>query len=133
MDTSAGLTAFLIIRMWFGKAVDDFNLDIITLGQSGPQLVASIGNGFTSAYSFFLPFVVSTIATGYFRLLSVCLYYPYCSIFSGLGCVRLPRRPTRLHAHEASCHGWWRWWKVSTRSCAPLRCMSLPYLLCYES
>jgi hypothetical protein len=43
-----GLTAFLITRMWFGKAVDDFNDSIISQGQQGPQLIAAIGNGFTS-------------------------------------------------------------------------------------
>lgn len=45
-----GITSFLINRMWFGKAVDDFNLDIVLLGANGPKLEASIGNGFTSTY-----------------------------------------------------------------------------------
>ncbi|KAI5124661.1 hypothetical protein M0805_004269 [Coniferiporia weirii] len=50
-----GLTAFLVLRMWFGKAVDDFNSGIIALGGEAPQVVASIGNGFTMvwvAYAF---------------------------------------------------------------------------------
>jgi hypothetical protein len=43
---SLGLTAFLIIRMWFDKAVDDFNNSIEAA--HGPDLKASIGNAFTS-------------------------------------------------------------------------------------
>lgn len=43
-----GLTSFLIIRMWFGKAVDDFNASIISQGQQGPKLIAATGNAFTS-------------------------------------------------------------------------------------
>lgn len=43
-----GVTAFLIIRMWFGKAVQDFNASIVAQGQQGPKLIASIGNAFTS-------------------------------------------------------------------------------------
>ena len=34
--------------MWFGKAIDDFNAGIESQGADGPQLVASVGNGFTS-------------------------------------------------------------------------------------
>lgn len=44
----AGLTSFLIIRMWFGKAVDDFNSSIQAQGKGAPQLIASTSNGFTS-------------------------------------------------------------------------------------
>lgn len=44
----AGLGTFLIIRMWFGKAVLDFNASIVVQGQQGPNLIASIGNAFTS-------------------------------------------------------------------------------------
>ncbi|THH06921.1 hypothetical protein EW145_g3747 [Phellinidium pouzarii] len=50
-----GLTAFLVLRMWFGKAVDDFNSGIVALGGQAPQIVASIENGFTMvwvAYAF---------------------------------------------------------------------------------
>jgi hypothetical protein len=43
-----GLTSFLIIRMWFGKAVDDFNTSIASQGQQGPHLIAATGNAFTS-------------------------------------------------------------------------------------
>jgi len=48
----SGLTSFLIIRMWFGKAVEDFNNAIVKGGTNAPQLIAQISNGFTSA-SFF--------------------------------------------------------------------------------
>ena len=36
------------LRMWYGKAVDDFNAAILQAGSSGPQILASIENGFTS-------------------------------------------------------------------------------------
>ncbi|KAF8814319.1 hypothetical protein BYT27DRAFT_7082486 [Phlegmacium glaucopus] len=58
-----GLTAFLIIRMWFGKAVEDFNASITSQGQQGPKLIASTGNGFTMvwvAYAFYaVPIITS--------------------------------------------------------------------------
>jgi hypothetical protein len=58
-----GLVSFLILRMWFGKAADDFNNDIQNQGSKGPQLVANTGNGFTMiwvAYAFYgVPVVVS--------------------------------------------------------------------------
>jgi hypothetical protein len=37
--------------MWFGKAVDDFNIQIAQMGKSGPQIQASLSNGFTSTSS----------------------------------------------------------------------------------
>ena len=43
-----GITSFLVIRMWFGKAVEDFNRDISEEGSSAPQLIASTSNGFIS-------------------------------------------------------------------------------------
>lgn len=43
-----GLTSFLILRMWFGKAIQDFNSNIAMLGGQGPKLVAQTGNAFTS-------------------------------------------------------------------------------------
>jgi hypothetical protein len=46
-----GITSFLILRMWFGKAVDDFNNSIAVQGSKGPELVASLGNAFTSELS----------------------------------------------------------------------------------
>jgi len=50
-----GLTAFLVNRMWFGKAVDDFNIQIAQLGKDGPEVQAGLSNGFTMlwvAYAF---------------------------------------------------------------------------------
>ena len=43
-----GLVSFLVLRMWFGKAVDDFNEQIQQEGSDAPQLVATIQNGFIS-------------------------------------------------------------------------------------
>lgn len=43
-----GFTSFLVIRMWFGKAVEDFNDAILQGGQSAPALVAATSNGFAS-------------------------------------------------------------------------------------
>ncbi|KAF5314039.1 hypothetical protein D9611_006897 [Ephemerocybe angulata] len=58
-----GLTAFLIIRMWFGKAVQDFNATIAAEGAQGPKLIAEIGNAFTMvwvAYAFSaIPIIIS--------------------------------------------------------------------------
>ncbi|KAK7694600.1 hypothetical protein QCA50_001786 [Cerrena zonata] len=45
-----GLTSFLVIRMWFGKAVEDFNKAILKGGSSAPQLVANTSNGFVMIY-----------------------------------------------------------------------------------
>ena len=42
--------AFLVIRMWFGKAVRDFNKAVQLLGPVGPALVANTGNAFTSEF-----------------------------------------------------------------------------------
>jgi len=57
-----GITSFLVLRMWFGKAVDDFNATIEAQGESGPQLAASTGNAFTMvwvAYAFYaVPLIV---------------------------------------------------------------------------
>lgn len=58
-----GLTSFLILRMWFGKAVRDFNTSIEAQGRQGPKLVADTGNAFTMvwvAYAFYtVPIIVS--------------------------------------------------------------------------
>ncbi|KAI0322715.1 hypothetical protein OF83DRAFT_1048815 [Amylostereum chailletii] len=45
-----GLTSFLVLRMWFGKAVEDFNKAISKGGDGAPELVASTSNGFTMAW-----------------------------------------------------------------------------------
>jgi len=60
-----GLTAFVILRMLFGKTVDDFNNTIVSLGAEGPQLVATNGNGFTMvwvAYAFYAVPVITSLA-----------------------------------------------------------------------
>jgi len=58
-----GLASFLITRMWFEKAIDDFNKGIIAQGKGAPELIAAAGNGFTMiwvAYSFYaIPLVAS--------------------------------------------------------------------------
>ncbi|KAJ7110182.1 hypothetical protein C8R44DRAFT_275226 [Mycena epipterygia] len=58
-----GITSFLILRMWFGKAADDFNDSIALQGSQGPQLIANTGNAFTMvwvAYAFYaVPLIVS--------------------------------------------------------------------------
>lgn len=77
-----GLTAFLIVRMWFEKAIDDFNKAIIAQGDKGPHLIASAGNGFISAYLR--------------RLATMCANI----FFSGLGRVCLLRYPSHRVARE---------------------------------
>ncbi|RDB28799.1 hypothetical protein Hypma_015489 [Hypsizygus marmoreus] len=58
-----GLTSFLIVRMWFGKAVQDFNDSIEFQRSQAPKLVAAEGNAFTMmwvAYAFYaVPIIVS--------------------------------------------------------------------------
>jgi hypothetical protein len=51
VEQEIGITSFLIIRMWFGKAVQDFNASIAAQGKNGPQLFADLGNAFTSEFS----------------------------------------------------------------------------------
>ncbi|KAI0304854.1 hypothetical protein BC826DRAFT_978601 [Russula brevipes] len=60
-----GLTSFLVIRMWFGKAVDDFNEAIVKAGNSAPHLIAQLSNGFTMvwvAYAFSSVSVICALA-----------------------------------------------------------------------
>ncbi|KAH9982502.1 hypothetical protein BGW80DRAFT_1433862 [Lactifluus volemus] len=60
-----GLTSFLILRMWFGKAVEDFNTGIAQGGSNAPQLIAQTSNGFTMAwvgYAFFAVPVICALA-----------------------------------------------------------------------
>jgi len=60
-----GITAFMVLRMWYGKAVDDFNAAILQAGSSGPQILASIENGFTMvwvAYAFLAVPLVCSLA-----------------------------------------------------------------------
>jgi len=58
-----GLTSFLIIRMWFGKAVDDFNTSIMLQGQNGPELIATTGNAFTMVWVAYAFYAVPVIAS----------------------------------------------------------------------
>ena len=48
--TITGITSFLVIRMWFGKAVEDFNGDVSRAGSGAPQLMAATSNGFISEF-----------------------------------------------------------------------------------
>ncbi|EKM61002.1 uncharacterized protein PHACADRAFT_247290 [Phanerochaete carnosa HHB-10118-sp] len=60
-----GFTSFLVIRMWFGKAVEDFNDAILQGGQSAPALVAATSNGFVMvyvAYAFYAVPLVSSLS-----------------------------------------------------------------------
>jgi len=45
-----GISSFLVIRLWFGKAVDDFNQSIEFEGDSAPHLMAGLSNGFTMVW-----------------------------------------------------------------------------------
>ena len=53
-ESLPGVVSFLVLRMWFGKAADDFNNDIQRQGSKAPQLIANIGNGFTSKIPIFV-------------------------------------------------------------------------------
>jgi hypothetical protein len=50
IDVYLGLAAFLVNRMWFGKAVNDFNVQVAQMGSGGPNVQADLSNGFTSTY-----------------------------------------------------------------------------------
>jgi len=45
-----GLSSFAIIRVWFEKAVQDFNQSLAAQGKEGPELIASLGNAFIMAW-----------------------------------------------------------------------------------
>lgn len=60
-----GLTSFLVVRMWFGKAVEDFNRGIQEAGNNAPQLIAATSNAFTMAwvaYAFYAVPVICALA-----------------------------------------------------------------------
>ncbi|KAF5374846.1 hypothetical protein D9758_000252 [Tetrapyrgos nigripes] len=60
-----GISSFLILRMWFGKAVQDFNRSVASQGSEGPELIASDGNAFTMvwvAYAFYAVPVICSMA-----------------------------------------------------------------------
>jgi hypothetical protein len=50
LGLTMGLCALIVLRIWVGKAVEDFNQDIIDMGKNAPKLVASVQNGFTSKF-----------------------------------------------------------------------------------
>jgi len=58
-----GLGSSLILRLWFGKAADDFNASVQSMGQNGPLLAANTGNAFAMvwvAYAFYsVPVIIS--------------------------------------------------------------------------
>ena len=88
----SGLTSFLIIRMWFGKAVEDFNNAIVKGGTNAPQLIAQISNGFTSA-SFFPPGSILP---------------SFSHPFSGMGGLCVLCRPCHLCFGPPSRYGRWQ-------------------------
>lgn len=64
LGLTMGLCTVIVLRIWIGKAVEDFNQDIIDMGKGAPQLVASVQNGFTMmwiAYSFAAPSIVCAL------------------------------------------------------------------------
>jgi uncharacterized protein YybS (DUF2232 family) len=68
-----GLTSFLVIRMWFGKAVEDFNKAIVEAGNSAPHLIAQLSNGFTSTF-FCTPIMELIVSRPYSGLGSLCVF-----------------------------------------------------------
>ena len=81
---ASGLTAFLVIRMWFGKAVEDFNAAISKQGNDAPQLIASTSNGFTSECIHFL----------------YCFFSSAYMFLSGLGRICFLRRSSHMFSRE---------------------------------
>jgi len=60
-----GITAVLVVRMWFEKAIEDFNKTIISQGKNAPELVAATSNGFTMlwiAYAFYAAPLIASLA-----------------------------------------------------------------------
>ncbi|CCM01958.1 uncharacterized protein FIBRA_04031 [Fibroporia radiculosa] len=60
-----GITSFLVLFMWFWKAVDDFNTDISKLGSEAPDLIAATSNGFVMVwvgYAFYAVPLVSSLS-----------------------------------------------------------------------
>ena len=71
-----GFTSFLVMRMWFGKAVEDFNDAVLQGGSSSPALVAQTGNGFVSSYCQFR-FCVHSVRLISYRLVVYVAYAFY--------------------------------------------------------
>ncbi|KZT74655.1 hypothetical protein DAEQUDRAFT_659698 [Daedalea quercina L-15889] len=60
-----GITSFLVLFMWFTKAVDDFNDDIEKDGSDAPKLIAATSNGFIMVwvgYAFYAVPLVSSLS-----------------------------------------------------------------------
>ncbi|KAI0078926.1 hypothetical protein K474DRAFT_784563 [Panus rudis PR-1116 ss-1] len=58
-----GLTTFLVVRMWFGKAVDDFNKALVRQGNDAPRLIAQIDNAFILIYVGYAFFAVPLVCS----------------------------------------------------------------------
>ncbi|KAI0757029.1 hypothetical protein C8Q80DRAFT_1131739 [Daedaleopsis nitida] len=58
-----GITSFLVIRMWFGKAVEDFNRSIFKDGSDAPQLIAATSNGFVMVWVGFAFYAVPVVCS----------------------------------------------------------------------
>ncbi|QRV84025.1 hypothetical protein RhiJN_12041 [Ceratobasidium sp. AG-Ba] len=64
LGLSMGLCTLIVLRIWIGKAVEDFNQGIIDMGKGAPKLVAGVQNGFTMmwiAYAFAAPSIVCAL------------------------------------------------------------------------
>ncbi|KAF8706916.1 hypothetical protein RHS03_04588, partial [Rhizoctonia solani] len=64
LGLTMGLCTVIALRIWMGKAVEDFNQDIIDMGKGAPKLVANIENGFTMmwiAFSFAAPSIICAL------------------------------------------------------------------------
>lgn len=64
LGLTMGLCTLIVLRIWVGKAVEDFNQDIIDMGKGAPQLIAGVQNGFTMmwiAYAFAAPSIVCAL------------------------------------------------------------------------
>ncbi|CAE6474471.1 unnamed protein product [Rhizoctonia solani] len=64
LGLTMGLCTVIVLRIWTGKAVEDFNQGIIDMGKGAPQLVANIENGFTMmwiAFSFAAPSIICAL------------------------------------------------------------------------
>lgn len=78
------MSSFLILRMWFGKAVQDFNLMIAAQGSEGPKLIADTGNAFTSAYSNIHHLLFCTILMNTFTVIWVAYAFSAVPIIISL-------------------------------------------------
>ncbi|KAG8770616.1 hypothetical protein FRC12_004157 [Ceratobasidium sp. 428] len=64
LGLTMGLCTVIVLRIWIGKAVEDFNQGIIDMGKNAPKLVANVQNGFTMmwvAYAFAAPSIICAL------------------------------------------------------------------------